>query len=330
MMTLKEIAAKAGVSISTVSRVLNNTNTSAASPEVKSKILEIVRESNYATPSQKTQRLVASNPVIACFFARGTKTMTENPFFYGIAQNFEQLVMEAGYSTKHFFATETIEEENLERLASERISGIVVIGRHRSEIIPKIHSIVPNIVYTGLMPPASDLYDCVVCDAYRIGKTATSYLLSKGHRDIGYIGDVDNEIRYTGYIDTLAEHCISPKQEWIADLPSSMENGYEGMKRILSHPKHPSAVFCMNDYAAIGAMKAAHDMGLRVCEDIAIIGVDNTEAGGYTTPKLTTIHTPMAELGQIAAKVLLDRIQGGHSITMKVELPFKLIQREST
>lgn len=289
-----------------------------------------MKENNYVTPSQKTQLYaLPGNPIIACLFARDTKTIKENPFFSGIAQSFEQMTQELGFITQHYFTTFDIYENDLDKLFSDNITGLLIIGRHKTDIIQRLYPRIKNIVYAGLMPPVSDIYDSVTCDAYRIGITATEYLISKGYDKIGFLGETDDEIRYQGYIDTLKKHDMTINRDWIENIHASMENGYIGMEKIISKRNRPKAIFCMNDYLAIGALKALQDHQLRVPHDMAIIGVDNIEAGKYSTPKLTSINTPMNDLGKIAAKVLIDKIQGGHSIALNVTLPFYIQERES-
>ena len=117
--------------------------------------------------------------------------------------------------------------------------------------------------------------------------------------------------------------------KFIINVLASMENGYKGMMKLLEEKDRPTAVFCMNDHVAIGALRALHECGVNCPGEISLIGIDNIEASNYTTPKLTTIHTPMQELGSISAKVLVDRIEGGHTISLKVFLPFSIVERES-
>lgn len=328
-MTLKQVAEEVGVSISTVSRVINQKNPHAASPEIQKKIWDAVQKLNYSTPTLRNKLIASSTPVIACLFARDTKTVTDNPFFTGIAQNFEKLALSMNFSTKHYFTTFDIYESNFEKIMSDDISGILIIGRHRQDLVQKLYPRVKNIVYAGLMPPVSDVYDTVTCDAYKIGIAAAEYFVSKNHKDIGFIGETENEIRYSGFYDGLRNAGIPITSDWVINIQASMENGYVGMKKLLAQKKRPSAVFCMNDYLAVGAIRAMHDESISIPEEMSIMGVDDIEATAFTTPKLTTIHTPMRELGEIAAKVLIDKITGGHSININVSLPFYIVERES-
>ncbi len=328
-MTLKDIAEEVGVSISTVSRVINQKNPHAASPEIQKKIWDSVQRLNYATPTLRNKLIASSTPVIACLFARDSKTITENPFFTGIAQNFEKIALSMNFSTKHYFTAFDIYENNFDKLMDDDISGIIVIGRHSQDLIQKLYPKVKNIVYAGLMPPVSTVYDSVTCDAYKIGETVANYFIDKNHKDIGFIGETENEIRFSGFCDTIRKAGIPINPGWVVNIHDSIENGYLGMKKLLAQRKRPSAVFCMNDYLAVGAIKAMHDEAIRIPEEISIIGVDDIERAAFTPPKLTTSHTPMKELGDIAAKVLIDKITGGHSINLSVTLPFYIVERET-
>lgn len=337
-MTLKEIAEEVGVSISTVSRVVNTRSLHAASLEVQQAIWDCVRRNGYI-PSNKskkfdeksTQKDIGQKPikVIACIFARNNVSVSDNSYFTGVAKCFERTALSFNYSTQNYFTAIELNQRNIEVLAGQHLDGVLVIGRHDKTLIDGLSKVVPHIVYAGLARPASDDYDSVVCDRYEIGVTAARYLLDKGHRKIAYIGETEQEITYDGFRCELQTAGCELSQSMTMNVFASMENGYVGMKNLLKCNSRPTAVFCMNDYIAVGAMRALHEYGIKCPEEISILGVDDIEASAYTTPKLTTIHTPMEELGEIASKVLIDRIEGGHLINVKVSLPFHIVERES-
>jgi DNA-binding LacI/PurR family transcriptional regulator len=337
-MTLKDIANEVGVSVSTVSRVVNSRTPHAASPEVQQAIWECVRKNGY-TPNAKshnilvnsTQTIATSSPVrvIACIFARNNLNVGDNAYFTGMAKCFERTALALNYSTQNHFTAVELHEKNIEAMSRQHLDGVLVIGRHDITLMEKLSKIVKHIVYAGLARPAGDNYDCVVCDRYAIGTTAAQYLMKLGHRKIGYIGEIENEISFDGFTNALKSSGLELDPNMTINLYASMENGYIGMKKLLESKNLPTAVFCMNDYVAVGAMRAVHEYGIRCPEEISILGVDDIEAASYTTPKLSTIHTPMEELGSIASKILIDRIEGGHTINMKVLLPFNIIERES-
>ena len=327
-MTLRQIAEEVGVSISTVSRVVNQSNTKAASPEVQKRIWEVVNKYGYRITSPIKGRS-RSNTMLACIFARESRSVADNPYFTGISESFEEKALEKGYITQNFFTTYDLKNKDISILLGNGIDNILLIGRHKADLIEFLKQHVSNIVYAGLMPPATVGYDSVTCNAYRIGVEATSYLINKGHRSIAYIGDASEENRFLGYKDTLKANGIEYDPEKVVSVKESMENGLNSMSELLKKRVSFTAVFCMNDLLALGAMRAIMDYGLRVPDDIAIIGVDDIEAASYANPKLTTIHTPMKELGAIAAKTLISRIEGDHTINLSIELPFYVIERGS-
>jgi len=337
-MTLKEIADQVGVSISTVSRVVNTRNPHAASSELQQAIWECVRKNAYV-PRANAKRTITQDgtstgeksPVrfIACIFARNNTSVSDNTYFTGLAKCFEKTSLSLHYSAQNFFTAIELNERNLETMASQHLDGVVIIGRHDLELIERIHKVVPHMIYAGLARPAADNYDSVTCDRFRIGAVAADYLLKLGHKRIAYIGEAENEITYDGFIDTLEKNGCCPQDTYRINLFASMENGYLGMKKLLEQKNRPTAIFCMNDYVAMGALRAAHECNVHCPKEISILGVDDIESSNYTTPKLTTIHTPMEELGTIAAKILIDRIEGGHTIPLKISLPFSLVERES-
>lgn len=337
-MTLKEIAEEVGVSISTVSRVVNTRNLHAASIEVQQAIWDCVRKNGYipSANSRKFDEKTIQNGldtkpirVIACIFARNNLSISDNSYFTGVAKCFERTALALNYSTQNYFTAIELNQRNIEVLSGQHLDGVLVIGRHDKSLMDGLSKVVPHIVYAGLARPAGNDYDSVVCDRYEIGVTSARYLMEKGHRKIAYIGETEQEITYDGFKAELQAGGCELLPSMTMNVFASMENGYIGMKNLLCSEARPTAVFCMNDYIAIGAIRALHDQGVKCPEEISVLGVDDIEAAAYTTPKLTTIHTPMEELGVIASKVLIDRIEGGHSINVKVSLPFHMVERES-
>ncbi len=334
-MTLKEIAKEAGVSISTVSRVINQRNTQAASQELRQRIWEIANRGGY-TPSQSARELrsggkaVRPNRTIACIYARENDKITDNPFFTGIALSFEKEALRHNYSVRvSLTALDLQKDPELLFGSGTGNDGILIIGRHSAETVKLLRSRFRHVVYAGLMPPVNTSYDSVTCNAYGIGRSATEYLLKRGHKKIAYIGDTENEMRYNGFCDIMIENGFS-QNELISERSTlSMEGGYQAAKRMLTSSFRPSALFCMNDQIALGAIQAIKDNGLRIPRDISVIGVDDIEVAQFSSPKLTTFRTPMEELGTMAAKLLIDRIEGGHSIVTSVSLPYYLVERDS-
>ena len=330
-MTLKEIAQKANVSISTVSRVINQKNTKAASQEVQERIWEIVRESGY-TPNTSARALkmgakapaaVSALPkTISCIYARG-EAAASDLFFSYIAKSIEQEAFKSNFFIKHSFtALDLANVEVAARVANSPADGAVILGRYDKQILKFFTEHYKHIVYAGLNPMGSK-YDQVVCDGREITFSAISYLQELGHTKIGYIGEQNNEIRYTAFKEALKSFNLPFSQKNTANVKLSHEGGYQGAYRLMEAKADVTAIFCANDNTAIGAIKAIREKGYRIPEDISIIGVDDIETAQYLSPMLTTVHIPTEEMGQLAAKILIDRIP------LKLILPFHIAKRDT-
>ncbi len=333
-MTLKEIAREAGVSISTVSRVINN-NSKAASKEVQDRIWEIVRRTGY-TPNSVAQNLKqggVQNPEsksrsLACLFARTPDMMTD-VFFSSLARSIEQEAFRHNYILKYSFSSFDINNPaTYQIIADNHVNGIAVLGRCDKQTLKFLKQYFNNIVYAGLNSLDAK-YDQIICEGRQASYTATEHLIKLGHTKIGYIGETLYEERYAGYCDALASHKIPLRKEYIANVKLSSEDGYRGAKILLERCADVTALFCSNDITAIGAMHGLQESGLRIPQDISVISIDDIDTAQYLTPMLTTIHIPTQEMGQMAAKILIDRIDGGHRLPIKLQLPFYLANRES-
>lgn len=334
-MTLKEIAEEAGVSISTVSRVVNNNTHGAASKEVQDRIWEIVRRTGY-TPNPTARNLklgekkaaLVSSRSIACLFARTTDTVTDL-FFSSLARSIEQEAFKRNYVLKYSFSSFDINHPGTFRLITDnQVDGVVILGRCDKQHLGLLKKYFNCLAYTGLNNLEAK-YDQIICDGHQAALAATGYLTGLGHRKIAYIGETKSENRYTGYCDGLKARRIPLCKEYVANVALSSEGGYQGAKRLLNAGCDATAYFCSNDITAIGAMKAFHEAGLKIPGDVSIISIDDIDTAQYLTPMLTTVHIPVEEMGQMTAKILIDRIEGGHRLPVKLDLPFYIAVRDS-
>lgn len=185
-----------------------------------------------------------------------------------------------------------------------------------------------KIIYVGLNPLDAE-YDQVICDGNAVASDAVSHLIAQGHTQIGYIGETKNEIRYEAYCNTLKKNHINFNKNIVTNVSGSSEAGYQGAKRILERSSDVTAFFCMNDITAIGAIRAIHECGYRIPDDISVISMDDIEIAQYVSPMLTTMHIPIEEMGKMTAKILIDRIRNGHTLPLKMSLPYYMAKRES-
>jgi len=336
-MTLKDIAKEAGVSISTVSRVINQKNKKAASQETQDKIWEIIRKTGYI-PNTAAQNLrrgdrnpeIESTHTIACIFAR-TEADIDNPFFSQLARCIEEYAYKHNYIVKYSFTAVDFEHlKSLKFITSIDVDGIVILGRCNRQILQFLKNNFHFVIYASLNPLPKDMkFDQIICDGLEVSKAAVNHLIELGHKNIAYIGETRNEIRYTGYRETLAAHRIPINNKNIVSVLLSSDGGYRGAKKLLSQTKDITAIFCPNDSTAVGTVHALHEAGISIPEDISIISVDDIEIAQYITPMLTTVHIPIKEMGEMSVKMLIDRIQNGHHIPLKIFLPYYITKRES-
>ncbi len=334
-MTLKEIAAEAGVSISTVSRVINKSSKSPASKEVQDRIWEIVRRTGY-TPNSTARQLKMGDTThspgasrsIACLFARVHDAETDT-FFSSLARSIEKEAFKHSYILKYTFSAFDINHPSIFRLISDnQVDGVAVLGRCDKQLLKFLKQYFQYVAYTGLNSLDAK-YDQIICDGSQAAVTAVEHLLLLGHRRIAYVGETKNENRYIGYCTALKNARIPLCRELVANVPLSSQGGYQGTKEILKRGETVHAFFCSNDMTAIGAMRAIKEHGLSIPRDVSLISIDDIDTAQYLTPMLTTIHIPVEEMGQMTAKILIDRIEGGHTLPVKISLPYYIAGRES-
>lgn len=359
-MTIKDIAKQAGVSVSTVSRVINGNQPKAARREVQDRIWEIARAGGYR-PNVSAQALrrrsadTTERKSIACVLGRTVGT-GRDAFFSALERSVSQAALRAGYAVKGpLLASGCPGEMELsgERKAAvargssgERkaavargssvgcpgdvweADGAVVLGRCDRKAMKWIRERFHKVVYAGLNEMNFEC-DQILCDGEAAAVEAMEYLLKLGHRGIGYIGGVSREARYRAYCDTLKRHGIAFRREIVANEEGGWEEGRRGALRILSRTKDVTAILGMNDITAAGVIRGIQDLGLRVPEDISVIGIDDVEIDPHMSPLLTTVRIPIWDMGCMAAATLIDRMEGGHSLPLRAALPHRLVVRGS-
>ncbi len=332
-MTLKEIAKEAGVSISTVSRVINQNSPGAASKEVQDRIWEIVRRSGY-TPNSNARSLKMGNgsaPAshsIACLFAR-TPEASSDLFFSSLARSMEQEAFRYNYVLKYSFSSIDLSHPNTFRLISDNhVDGAVILGRCDKPMLKTMKQYFHYIAYAGLNHLEAK-YDQIICDGSQAAEAAVNHLIQLGHRKIAYVGEMKAENRYTGYCNALSAHKIPLNKSFCANVLLSSEGGYLGTKKLLENGCDATGFFCGSDATAIGSMRAIQEKGLSIPADVSVISIDDIDTAQYLTPMLTTVHIPVEEMGQMTAKTLIDRIEGGHHLPIQINLPFYIAVRDS-
>lgn len=325
-MTLKDIAAMTGYSVSTVSRVLSG-KAKGRSDKVQREIWEAAVKTNYVkntgAASLRSKESTVQKGMIGVVFARGFESF-DDEFYLQIEQSVHRVTLNHGYQIGETLILDDV-LSHPELLS--KYTGIVLIGKCAIYTLKRVIAACKNIVCTGLNPYFVEI-DQVCCDGQDIAKAAVRHFILGGHKRIGYIGECSGDVRFLGYQQTMVEHDINFDTASIFDVPQTKEGGLQAAARFLQLTTRPTAIFCVNDVTAIGFLR-----GLRNAKAVrqpAIIGVGDIRASNYTIPTLSTIHLHLDEMGALSARMLIDRIERNHSISAKVILPFSLVIRESS
>lgn len=329
MATMKDVARIAGVSTSTVSHVVNNTR--FVSDEIRERILKVVADLNYS-PSALARSLKINQTRTLGMIV----TTSNNPFFAELVAGVERICYQHGY-TLVLCNTEGDParlSHSLEALLQKRIDGLLLMcteARSASADVFERHPAVPIVVMDW--GPLNTKADRIQDNSARGGYLATRHLIEKGHRKIGFItGPLDKlpaQSRQDGYRQALAEAGITFRPEYIVVGDFEFTGGIVGMQQLLALDEPPTAVFAGNDVSAVGVYQALYRAGLRVPQDISVMGYDDIELARYLTPPLTTIHQPQEALCRKAVETLLERIQGVKDEPRLITLEPVLVQRES-
>lgn len=325
-MSLKKIAEMTGVSVSTVSRVLNNKDYNCASADMKDKIWAAAKEIHYvpnesARSLQRGNRISAPKPrrQLAVILGR-FDSLKKDPFFAELFRSVEQEIFASGCVMSDFSSAAALQNKAL-----PKADGFIILGRSSESLLKKIQKNTRNVIAID-RNPTNFAIDEVICDGKEASALAMDYLIKKGYEKIAYIGDCSYETRYVGYCDSLIQRRLPLDYSFVYPTDQTESAGYESMKKLLERGD-VHAVLCANDATALGAIRALGEC--RKNPGIALISIDNIQAAEEVSPLLTTVNIPKKDMGKVAVKILLDRMNHGHTETMRIEFAPRLIRRES-
>lgn len=310
MATIKDVAQRAGVSIGSVSAVMNNKE--VTSPELREKVLKAVEDLGY-TPHAGARSLKVGR-------TRSIGLLVPdiiNPHFAALASAIERACQKAGYtlSLGNTLGDYEQEKRHLELFRRQRVDGMILdlVGT-TPEYVERIRKAinVPTVLIDRR--PQGLKCDAVLLANYHAGRMITDYLVRSGHREIAIlIGELDYSTsvdRLQGYLDVLAENGIARREEFILQGMFDVEPAYEATMQMLSRGHRPTAIVCINNQMIIGAMKALRDQGFRCPEDISIAGIDDLPTAEVFSPTLTVVVQPTVEMGERAVANVLARLNG--------------------
>jgi len=330
-MNIKEIAKKAGVSVATVSRVLNHPDSVA--PDTKERILNVIEESEY-TPN---------------WFARGlnfNKTDTIgllipnilNPSYMEIDKVVEDVANQKDYTTLLCNAENAVEKERkyVDSLLRRRVDGIVLVSSLlENDDVEGIRKQGIPVVLIGENKGDINEVPIVRIDCEGAAYKAVRHLIDIGYKDIAIIygttPERENKRKIEGYKQALAEEGITERVEYIQEAADTIEGGYIAAKRLIDLKRRPRAIFTSSDLLAFGAIDAMKDHGIKVPDEIAFVGFDNIRMSNLIDPKLTTVEKPMHKMGVVGARLLFDIIDSKEEKknNREIRLQSKLKKRKS-
>ncbi len=310
--TIEDIAQKANVSISTVSRVLRKSSGVAA--DKREAVLQAVTDLDYR-PNVFAQSLASGQSMTI-------GVVTQNfgsPFYDGILQGILLGLERSEYSP--LFAdgrwNETIEQHALQTFLDRRVDGLIFVGGQLPEADMIAVAQKTPLILVG-RKIASLAENCIHIDNFQAGYDLTRYLLEMGHRNIAHItahmhyqntvSDVAQ--RYAGYVQALADAGIELDPQLVVEGTLLQQSGALAVEMLLMQKRPFSAIFAANDQMAFGARLALYRRGLRVPDDVSLVGFDDEMTAAYTIPPLTTVRQPSVEMGQAAAAALMNLIDG--------------------
>jgi LacI family transcriptional regulator len=328
--TIREIAELAGVSIATVSRVVNGH--SDVSEETRDTVMRIVREHGYAT-NRSARGLSAGRTGLVGVLVPLVYPVYFSAILSGAAEAlYEQELRLVLSPTQHEHDREV---SLLDRLMHGMTDGaMIVLPEESSDELARLLEQGYRFVVVDPRLPLDERVPSVSAAHASGADQAMSHLLGLGHRRIAAItgprGWVATEDRRRGYHAALAAQGILPEPSLEVEADFEIAPGRDAAGHLLDLHDPPTAIFAFNDNLAIGALQAARDRGLRVPGDLSVVGFDDVEPATIVTPTLTTVRQPLAEMGRTAVNLLMRLLERQRFETLRVELATRLVVREST
>ncbi|SFL23506.1 transcriptional regulator, LacI family [Paenibacillus sp. 1_12] len=329
MANIKDIAKHLGVSVSTVSRAINNHHD--VREETKLQVMEAIKSLNYRPNAiakgliqKKTYTIGLMIPEIS------------DPFFSGLANAVEEILFEHGYQVVYGNTNRNPEKEKqfISKAIERQFDGLIITPDCLDEeFVQLLSSIDMPFVFLRRRTPAAISMPFVDVDHYEAAITAVNYLIELGHKQIGFIGMPESSFtgneRLRGYKDTMRKHGLSPDQSRIVIGGRTIDHGREAMGKLYEKSPDVTAVFAANDLLGIGALEWLAVHQIQVPDKLSVIGFDNLEYAELYWIRLTTMEQPRGEMGSRAAQLLLQMIENKGTTLNSELIQAKLIVRQS-
>lgn len=331
--TQADVAERANVSQAMVSYVINDNPSISIPDETRQRIRDAMAELSYV-PNITARRLRSSKT----YTIAGVIPDITNPFYPAFERGIQDTVNRYGYDLVMYNTDGKVEQERkcLDSLLQGRVDGVVGVFFHmRTNDLTALIEQQIQVVRLEAMPkrPGELPIDNIYVDNAAAAKTAVELLIHQGHSRIAMLTSQEGPARFRemGYQEALTAHGIEATNAMMSSGAYSEDGGYTAMQNLLQRGDRPSAVFAANDLMAMGAMIAIREAGLSIPRDIAIVGFDDIPAAKLVFPALTTVAQFQHALGQRAAEMLMERLNGQvENRGRSIEMPYHLIERDST
>jgi LacI family transcriptional regulator len=327
--TLKDVAAVAKVSRATAARALNSYG--YVGGETALRVLEVADSLGYRANRVAQALRRGQLPIIG--FLPGD---IQNPFFARIAHDLDLELRNHGHNLLIASSEESVEQERalLESLRSLSVRGFILAptsANDNEHIVSLARTGAPIVLIDRVAENVR--CDSVVVDNAGGAREAIDYLLAQGHRRIALLRDESRiftaQERFAGYRDSLQSHGIAPDDSLVAISRSTVEQAVEATIRLFDRRDRPTALFTVDSLMTQGALLALRSMGLAVARDVSLVGFDDFNLATFTDPQITVVAQPIADIGPLAAKLLIERLAGNKAEPRHVRFPTRLVIRGS-
>ena len=327
--TIKDVAKKAGVSISTVSRVINDSK--PVTDEVKQKVLDVIKETGYVPNPLARSLVTKKRQLIGVIIPE-----VSDSFVSELVNGIEEVAKMYDYDIllANTYSDKEQELKSINLLRAKQVEGIVMMSwKVDEEHLEFIQNCRIPAVYVSKTARNYDVYSVSISNT-NATYDMTKYLIDKGHKKISFIMTSEDDTvleaeRYLGFEKAMKDNNLEIDKSLVKNAGTTYDYGYEKMKEILDEGNVPEAVFVTGDEAAIGALNAICDAGYRVPEDISVAGFNDAKIAAMYRPKLTTVHQPLYDMGAVAIRMVIKMIDKEVLENKKVELPYRIVERES-
>ena len=326
MATLKDIATEAGVSLATVSRVLNDDPTLNVKEETKHRILEVAEKLEYkSTSSRKAQVHTVGHHHILAIYSYQQDLEINDPYYLAIRHGIETQCEKLGIELTNCYFNNALPE-------LKKVTGVLIVGQPSRAIRDAATALTDNVCFIDFHEPGSS-YDAVDIDLVRIAKEVIDFFIAQGARRIGFIGGQDEpgkaDIREAAFVEYgRLKGVVSEEDIWRGGFSSS--SGYELAKTMLAKADFPTALFVASDSIAIGVLRAIHERGLSIPEDISLISVNDIPTARFTFPPLSTVRIHSEMMGSQGVNLLVEKARDGRALPLNVFVPSVLKLRGTT